>query len=258
MRKTHETFVSEVKSARGSEYIVVGEYTTNYTKIQIKHTVCGTIYDVAPSNFLGSPKKKGTSCPFCKGAGAGINREQMAEWFKIKVSNKVGSAFTVIGKYSGTHVPIEMLHNECNRITKVSPTNFLKETASTRCVHCQREQSMSQGELEIKKWLDENDADYTFEWFCPGLNEERANHRYSFDFKVEMDDGSFCLIEFNGELHYRPWRGDSESALKKLHNTQNSDIIKKAYCEREGIPLLIIPYTNLYQIPTILEKFFQE
>jgi hypothetical protein len=258
MRKTHETFVSEVFQLRGNEYKVISKYTTNRNKIRMLHNKCGMEYEVAPTNFLGSPKKKGIECPFCTGGGSGADRQRMSEWFKIKVKNKVGTAYTVIEEYKGTHKPIDILHNDCNRITKVSPTNFLKNTAYTRCVHCQREENISQGEKIIKDWLETNDADFTFQWFCPELNKEQKNHRYSFDFRVELNDGSFALIEYNGELHYRLWRGNSESAVKKLENTQKSDILKKEYCQDNNIPFLVIPYTNLYQISTILDKFFQE
>ena len=73
---------------------------------------------------------------------------------------------------------------------------------------------------------------------------------------VPYEDGTFCLIEYQGELHYRPWRGQSESALAKLKNTQKSDQLKADYCAEKSIPLLVVPYTDLYRIKSILDKFF--
>ena len=73
---------------------------------------------------------------------------------------------------------------------------------------------------------------------------------------VPYEDGTFCLIEYQGELHYRPWRGQSESALAKLKNTQKSDQLIADYCAEKSIPLLVVPYTDLYRIKSILDKFF--
>ena len=60
-KKTTDVFKQEVYDLVGDEYIVIGEYITNDTKILIKHNDCDSTYYVKPSNFL-----SGNRCPKCK------------------------------------------------------------------------------------------------------------------------------------------------------------------------------------------------
>lgn len=60
MSKKHEKFFNEVFDLVGNEYEVIDEYINSYTKIKIKHNVCGNIYNTAPHLFL-----TGTRCPYC-------------------------------------------------------------------------------------------------------------------------------------------------------------------------------------------------
>lgn len=62
-----------------------------------------------------------------------------------------------------------------------------------------------------------------------------------FDFGVYSANSDLLgLVEYNGEQHYRPihtWGG--ERSFKDL---VRRDGIKKAYCQKSGIPLLVVPY----------------
>lgn len=58
--KTIKEFKEDVYNQVGEEYSVIGEYTSNCEKIEMKHNKCGNIYSVSPSNFL-----QGYRCPKC-------------------------------------------------------------------------------------------------------------------------------------------------------------------------------------------------
>ena len=77
-RKTTEQFKQKVKELVGNEYIVLGKYKNNKTKIKIKHITCGNMYEVTPNDFI-----KGTRCPYCKASKG----EQKIADFLIK--NKI-------------------------------------------------------------------------------------------------------------------------------------------------------------------------
>lgn len=59
-KKTTDEFKNEIRKIVGSEYCVIGEYSTNMTKIKMKHNVCETEYEVTPLSFL-----QGNRCPYC-------------------------------------------------------------------------------------------------------------------------------------------------------------------------------------------------
>lgn len=50
-KQTTETFTARVAELTDNEYIVVGEYVNNKTKIAITHTTCNTTYLVKPKGF---------------------------------------------------------------------------------------------------------------------------------------------------------------------------------------------------------------
>lgn len=61
MKKTHNDFVREIDELVGDEYVVIGEYKTSRNCVELKHNICGYIWDVNPNHFLNS----GTRCPKC-------------------------------------------------------------------------------------------------------------------------------------------------------------------------------------------------
>lgn len=68
-----------------------------------------------------------------------------------------------------------------------------------------------------------------------------------FDFYVELENNQWFLIEYQGQQHYKPvklWDGDNEV---KFIERQKRDLIKKSYCEKNDILLLIISY-NEYKL----------
>jgi len=58
--KTHEQYLSQVFDLVEDEYLIIGEYINDRTKIKIKHNKCQYIYDVQAGMFL-----QGNRCPKC-------------------------------------------------------------------------------------------------------------------------------------------------------------------------------------------------
>ena len=60
-KKTTEGFKEQLKEKYGEkEFIVLGEYVNNHTKILIQHNKCGHIFSTTPNSLL-----TGHGCPFC-------------------------------------------------------------------------------------------------------------------------------------------------------------------------------------------------
>lgn len=54
-------FRQEINELVGDEYTVLTKYKNEYTKIQVRHNICGTIYLATPQMFL-----QGYRCPYCR------------------------------------------------------------------------------------------------------------------------------------------------------------------------------------------------
>lgn len=103
----------------------------------------------------------------------------------------------------------------------------------------------SRGEIKVSEILQENNVNFKEEYSFPDLVSNR-NNPLRFDFAVFNDDDDETpdfLIEVQGEQHYvaKAKFGGEEG----LRRQQRNDMLKREYCKRHGIPLVIIPYTIL-------------
>lgn len=69
-RKSIESLLNEVKIIGHGEYLIMGEYHSYKDKIKMKHTICGTEFDILIGNFL----KRGDGCPACSIISKGEDR----------------------------------------------------------------------------------------------------------------------------------------------------------------------------------------
>ena len=60
IQRTTEIFKKELFDLVGDEYILLGESINSYTKVDILHTKCGNVWNVAPRNII-----RGSRCPHC-------------------------------------------------------------------------------------------------------------------------------------------------------------------------------------------------
>lgn len=105
----------------------------------------------------------------------------------------------------------------------------------------------SKGEKTIKIFLEKNSINFiTQKQFedCKNINPLK------FDFYLPEYN---LLIEYDGELHYTPFK-ENERGYKKLKQIQLHDQIKNEYCKNNNIPLLRIPYWDFKNIEKILQN----
>ena len=123
-KKTSEGFKKEVYDLVKDEYEVLGKYTGNKNKIEIKHNKCGHAYMVIPSNFL----LQDSRCPECFGTHLKTTEE-----FKKEVYDLVEDEYEVLDEYVNSYTPINMKHNKCEYVYPVRPSSFLR---GSRCPEC--------------------------------------------------------------------------------------------------------------------------
>lgn len=98
----------------------------------------------------------------------------------------------------------------------------------------------SSGELIISTILQKNNIPYTTQYSFPDLKGDFNVLR--FDFAVFNTDGTLShLIEYQGEQHYKPWGNEN---LKSFNKRVEYDTKKIKYCEKNNIPLIIIPFSQ--------------
>jgi len=69
------------------------------------------------------------------------------------------------------------------------------------------------------------------------------------------------LIEYHGEQHYGAERFfglSGERADKAFASIQKRDAIKVAYCAKNSIPLIVVPYRDKAEIEIRILKFLKQ
>lgn len=95
----------------------------------------------------------------------------------------------------------------------------------------------------VNKLLIENAITYSVEVSFPDLYGVSGDKHLRFDFAIYNEDGFIsCLIECQGEQHYKPieeFGGEYQFKIQK-----QNDQIKRAYAKKQNIPLLEISYKD--------------
>lgn len=235
LKKTDEIYKKEIFDLVGNEYEAITAYINNRTKIEMKHNVCGYVYNVKPNVFL-----SGCRCPWCFGSV-----KKTTEQFKEDVYDLVEGEYEVLGEYKNSKDKILMRHStdECIYEYKVTPNDFLR---GRRCPQCKE----SKGEKDIKIYLDTKKIN-----FSPQYRFDDCRNKYPlpFDFAVFNEDKTLnCLIEYDGQQHYKSFI--FFGGMEKLKQTQKHDQIKTQYCKDNNIKLIRIPYWDFDNIETILNE----
>lgn len=109
-----EEFKKRLFNAHGDDMILVGEFKNMKTKTKFRHK-CGYEWETVPYSIV-----RGIGCPSCSG-----NARWNTEIIKQKFYELVGNEYSIMDEYITTHTPIEIKHNECGNIFKMSPRSFM-------------------------------------------------------------------------------------------------------------------------------------
>ncbi len=138
---------------------------------------------------------------------------------------------------------------------EIFSTNFheFKSGFQRTCKKCSF--SISKGELKIRQFLLEHKIIFEYQY---KFDDCRNINPLPFDFAIFDDKNNLiCLIEYDGEQHFRPvcFGGISmEKAIENFKETKINDNIKNMYCQQNDISLFRIPYWEFNDIENILCK----
>jgi len=152
IKKTEDGFIKEVYNLVGNEYRFLEKYVSTHTPIEIIHYSCGNIYKVSPSAFL----RNGTRCSKCanKGRKALSNDE-----FLASIDILVGDEYSFLESYIDTETKINVRHNVCGHVYKVSPRRFKSGNRCRKCRGAEQRKSNSDFTREV---FDLVGNEYTF------------------------------------------------------------------------------------------------
>lgn len=229
-----------MKKLVGDEYIRIGNYINNSTKMLVKHNICGNEYSVTWGHF-----QEGNRCPKCKASRLkelfGFDNKEIDK----RIEDLVGDEYIRVGEYNGALDKMLIKHNICKNEYEVTWGNFKQ---GNRCPKCNE----SKGEKEISDILQSLNIKYTPQ---KRFKECKYKKTLPFDFYVH-NKKSKLLIEFDGRQHFEPveiFGGDDG-----LKETQLRDSIKTNFALSNNIPLLRIPYTEQDNIESILTNKLKE
>jgi DNA-directed RNA polymerase subunit RPC12/RpoP len=239
--KTHETFKEEIYNLpKGNEYTILSEYVNNKTRVLFKHNVCGLEFSMTPVNFY-----RENRCPKCS-----KRYRKTTEYLNNEIDLLTKGEYKLLSDYKNSRTEVTLLHLSCNNIFKVIPYKFLVE--KVRCPKCS---PRSKAEEIIDTVLSNYNLKFNREVILPGC---KYKNNLKFDFQVYLNDSKFIMIEYNGKQHYEEVKFNGNTTKHDLKTTQIRDSIKKEYCSRYGIPLIIIPYTEFNTIESSLYRILSD
>ncbi len=283
IKKTDEEFKQEVYDLVGNEYIFLGKYINNHTKIKVKHNKCGKVYEVTPSNFL-----RGTRCPYCYQDSKSKTQEE----FKQEVFDLVGNAYELLEPYVNNNTKLRFKHNKCGNVYEVTPAKFL---SGRRCPYCYVTAKKTDGhfkqeiynlvgdeytvldnyvDTKTKIRIKHNKCGSIYEvrpysflqgYRCPHCNSPKGeliinkilkslgiNHEVHKTFD-DLKDKSYLSYDFyipdqNILIEYQGLQHyqsiDYFGGETKFKNQQKHDQMKLDYAKEHGYNLIAVPYTE--------------
>lgn len=135
-------------------------------------------------------------------------------------------------------------------------------TASTRTLNSGRKKScgclVSAAEDEFTNLLLEHNISFIKQFKLDKCKDKKS---LPFDFAIFENDKLKMLVELNGQQHYAPFTYNNESNEVKILNYENrlrKDKIKKDFCEKHKIPLLIISYKDFSNMWYLYNEFIKD
>lgn len=213
-------------------------------------------FTTRPNSVYRNFSSGSSPCPECQKE---LHQKWNREHFVKRVTEIFGKDRYDLSKinYITNISPVSgIICNVCGgEVSPVLPGNFLKRGRGCACY-----QSKSRGEVEIGKWLKENNFEFTEQYKVEEdlkvLSGRTENSRVIIDFRLFIE-GKEYWIECSGEQHYT-WiqlmhtREEFENQLRRDKNVRE-------YCKTKGITLIEIPIHKIgtgVKLYNILKSIF--
>ena len=236
-RRNEKEFLEEFASKQPN-IMIMSKFTKCSHMMKFKCKICEYEWKTQASIPLA---RKGYGCPKCK------NHAPVSEKEFIKRLTSKNKYVEYIDGYIDMLTHANFKCKKCGHIWDTIPTSVLRGKGCPRC-------NMSMGEKMIEYYFKKNKIDYVSQYI---FDDCRYIRPLPFDFYAQSKN---LCIEYDGIEHFEPTKfrpevTDEEVLIKYQHQLIR-DKIKNNYCNDNNINLLRIPYTELSNIDSILNKYF--
>ncbi len=219
---------------------VLSEYKGNEKPITCKCKNCGHIWTTITKVLT----TNGAGCPKCGKEKATKKETKTIDEFKKQLYS-INPNIEVIGEYINTHTSIKCRCKVDNHVWYGFPANLLNQSAG--CPIC----NLSNAERKMLNVLKKLNIDYIPQYSINGC---KYVHKLRFD---AFDTVNNIAFEYNGEQHYMPidfgGRG-MKWAEDQLKIIKNRDKAKIAYCKKNKIPIIIVPYWERNNMESFIKE----
>ena len=240
-KKNTTQFKQEVYNLVGNEYTVLGDYVNSQTKTKMKHNNCGHIYEVTPNNFT----SKGRRCPKCNGT-----HKKTTASFSNEVNLITNGEYTVVGTYVNNKTKIDMKHNKCGNIYKVTPTRFI---SGTRCPICCNGKHWSNGEMEVREYIESLVECYSKEYSKGILEVKDKNGKIISKQDIDILTVGYLGFEYNGERYHE--EAENPTGMQKPIGYHKEKI---RLAKNKGITLYHIWERDWKKRPEAVKEFIRK
>lgn len=200
-------------------------------KIKLKCLLCGNIFDRYLCHFIQYPHV----CPKCHPKGS--NQKISIEEVQKRIDDIYGEEYLKILDYKGNNILSQIKCLKCDYIFNAVPTSLWRGRLRG-CPICEKTQSV--GENRLQKFFRENNIQYR----CQERFQD-CKDKMCLPFDFFLPQHNIC-VEFQGEQHY------NKKSIFWTETLIEHDNIKRAFCEKNKIKLIEIPYYDLNNF----EKYF--
>ena len=182
-----------------------------------------------------------TKCKCCTKEGRKIREKTTKETYNIKLKESLGENYKIVSEYNSNK--IEILHLKCGKTRFSTPSNGLRR----RCPYCVNNNSYIS--RIFHNFLNYNELKYEVEY---KISECKNILPLPFDFALFNEKRLICLVEIDGEQHFK---GNYRYNTSEI---QRRDKIKNNYCRDNHIELIRIQYNTdnfITDFENILKKF---
>lgn len=145
-KKSHDTFIKEVKELTNNEYEVLSKYENAKTKVKFKHKICGKEFLKTPNLFL-----SGQYCPDCGNKRTAESHRKSYEDIKSELKTLNGfEDYNLISIQEGLMLTLE--HKKCKNIFNMRLSNFRHGQRCPKCgkIKAAKSHKLTQQEFENK------------------------------------------------------------------------------------------------------------
>lgn len=228
------TFILKAKKIHGDSCNYdTTQYVSYNTPIDIYCNVHKKVFSQKPNIHL-----QGSGCPICAKEKHKLNHIKTESTFLEQAIVKHGDRYDYSEvKYTHTNSKVKV-KCKVHGVFEIKPSKHLEGVGCPKC-------SISKGELEVVKYLDNNKIQYVREYKLDG-------YKYRYDFYLPQYS---TFIEYHGMQHFVDIDFfDKDSVLNNLRRQQRNDKIKMELAKRNNINMLIISYLDIKNVTTILER----